>query len=103
MKPIDRFALDLKRIRFLPPSNVADELFYDEDTRMVKKDNTFPFKNKRYEAPADLRGRQIAIRFDRARPVRIVVYYKDQRIGEAKTLDLVANGLIRRDHHKEVQ
>lgn len=103
LKPIDRFALDLKRIRFLPPSDVADELFYDEDTRMVKKDNTFPFKNKRYEAPADLRRKQIAIRFDRARPVRIVVYYKNQRIGEAKTLDLIANGLLRRDHHKEVQ
>jgi putative transposase len=103
MKPIDRFALDLKRIRFLPPSDVTDELFYDEDTRMVKKDNTFPFKNKRYEAPADLRQKQIVIRFDRARPVRIVVYYKDQRIGEAKPLDLIANGLLRRNYHKEVQ
>jgi hypothetical protein len=103
LKPIDRFALDLKRIRFLPPSDVTDELFYDEDTRMVKKDNTFPFKNKRYEAPADLRQKQIVIRFDRARPVRIVVYYKEQRIGEAKVLDLIANGLLRRNYHKEVQ
>jgi putative transposase len=101
MKPIDRFALDLKRIRFLPPSEITDELFYDEDTRVVKKDNTFPFKNKRYEAPADLRQKQIAIRFDRFRPVRIVVYYKDQRVGEAKELDLVSNGLIRRSHKED--
>jgi putative transposase len=103
MKPIDRFALDLKRIRFLPPSEITDELFYDEDTRMVKKDNTFPFKNNRYEAPADLRQKQIAIRFDRARPDRIVVYYKDQRIGEARELDLISNGLLRRNNYKEVQ
>lgn len=102
MKPIDRFALDLKRIRFLPPSEITDELFYDEDTRVVKKDNTFPFKNKRYEVPADLRQKQIAIRFDRFKPNRIVVYYKNQRIGEASVLDLVSNGLIRRNHHKEV-
>jgi transposase InsO family protein len=102
MKPIDRFALDLKRIRFLPPSEVTDELFYDEDTRMVKKDNTFPFKNKRYEAPAGLRQKQITIRYDRFRPDRIIVYYKDQRIGEAKVLDLIANAHIRRNH-KEVQ
>jgi hypothetical protein len=70
---------------------------------MVKKDNTFPFKNKRYEAPADLRQRQISIRFDRFRPARVVVYYKDQRIGEAKELDLISNGLLRRNHHKEVK
>jgi putative transposase len=97
MKPIDRFAIDLKRIRFLPPSQVADELFYDEDSRKVKKDNTFPFKNKRYEAPADLRQKQIHIRFDRYRPTRIVVYYKGARIGEAKELDLISNGLLRRN------
>jgi putative transposase len=103
MKPVDRFALDLKRIRFLPPSEITDELFYDEDTRTVKKDNTFPFKNKRYEAPANLQGKQISIRFDRFRPCRIIVYHKGQRIGEAKELDLVANGLIRRNHHKEAK
>ncbi|MBN1411867.1 MAG: DDE-type integrase/transposase/recombinase [Spirochaetales bacterium] len=88
MKQVDRFAIDLKRIRFLPPSEITDELFYDEDTRMVKKDNTFPFKNKRYEVPADLRGKQVSIRFDRFRPNRIVVYHKGQRIGEARELDL---------------
>lgn len=30
MKPIDRFGLDLDRIRFLPPSEVNDELFFVE-------------------------------------------------------------------------
>lgn len=98
MKPIDRFAMDLKRIRFLPPSEINDELFYDEDTRKVKKDNTFPFKNKRYEAPADLRNKQIQIRYDRFRPERIVVYYKDCRIGNADLLDLVSNAYLKRKY-----
>jgi transposase InsO family protein len=40
MKPIDRFGLDLNRIRFLPPSPTNDELFFAETTRKVKKDNT---------------------------------------------------------------
>jgi len=102
MKPVDRFALDLKRIRFLPPHEASDELFYAEESRIVKKDNTFPFKNVRYEPSADLRGKQIVIRFDRAKPDRIVVYYKDTRIGPARKLDLIANGLIRRGSHKEV-
>lgn len=96
MKPVDRFGMDLKRINFLPPNKVNDELFYLEDERKVKKDNTFSFKSNRYEAPADLRDRTIQIRYDRHNPSSIVVYYKDQRIGEAKPLDLIANGLLRR-------
>jgi transposase InsO family protein len=61
MKPIDRFALDAKRINYLPPSETTDELFFAEDTRKVKRDNTFSFNAIRYEAPADLRERQIRL------------------------------------------
>lgn len=58
MKPIDRFGIDLDRIRYLQPDRFNDELFYAEDTRTVKKDNTFSFKAKRYEAPTDLRDKK---------------------------------------------
>ena len=95
MKPIDRFALDAKRIRYLPPDSVTDELFFCEETRKVKKDNTFSFSGHRFEAPATLHDREITLRFDRLRKDRIVVYYKSQRMGEAKLLDLVANGILR--------
>jgi len=95
MKPIDRFGLDCKRITFLPPMESNDELFYAETTRKVKKDNTFSFKNARYETPVDLRGKEITIRYERATRNCIVVYYKDQRMGEARHLDPVANGLMR--------
>lgn len=96
MKPIDRFGLDLKRIRYLPPCETNDELFYAEETRKVKKDNTFSFGGTRYEAPADLRDREVTLRFERSRKSRIVVYYKEQRMGEARPLDLIANGQLRR-------
>lgn len=97
MKPIDRFAFDIKRIKFLPPNEVNDELFYAEESRYVKKDNTFSFKNTRYEAPADLRDKSIQIRFDRAKPdTSIIVYYKGQRIGQAKLLNLISNAYLRR-------
>ncbi len=96
MKPIDRFAFDLKRIKFLEPSAVQDELFFAEETRKVKKDNTFSFKSTRYETPVDLRDKTITIRFDRTKFDRIIIYYKNQRMGEAKLLNLIANGLLRR-------
>ena len=96
MKPIDRFGLDLKSIRFLPPSDANDELFFAEAERKVKKDNTFSFQNKRYETPVDLRDKLIQIRHERHHAGSIVIYYKGQRMGIARPLDLIANGLLRR-------
>lgn len=91
MKPIDRFGMDLKRIRFLDPIDANEELFFLEQDRSVGKDNTFSLDKKRYEAPVDLRSRKIQIRYNKAKKDRIVVYYKGDRMGVAGLLDLVAN------------
>lgn len=100
MKPIDRFGIDLARVRFLAPSEHHDELFYAEATRKVKKDNTFSFLSRRYETPVDLRDREIQLRYDRHRDdvaqAAVVIYFKGQRMGAARLLDAVANGLQRR-------
>ena len=91
MKPIDRFGLDLKRVRFLPPHEVADELFFVEESRKVRADNTFDLKKTRYEAPRDLRNRQIFARFNRQNLGKVIVYFKGERMGEARPVDFVAN------------
>lgn len=91
MRPIDRFGLDLSRIRFLPPSEVNDELFYLEQDRTVLADNTFSLKRTRFEAPRDLRSRKIQVRFDRHNFARAVVFYKGERMGEARPVDFLAN------------
>ncbi len=98
MKPIDRFGIDLARVRFLPPSEHSDELFYAEADRKVKKDNTFSFASRRYETPVDLRDKEIQLRHDRRREgsIAVVIYHKGQRMGQARLLDAVANGLSRR-------
>jgi transposase InsO family protein len=92
MSPLDRFALDRKWVRFLPPNEANDELFFVEEERHVRADNTFSFKSLRFEAPRHLPDRTIQIRFQRSQPTsRVVVYYKGQRMGEARLLDAVAN------------
>jgi putative transposase len=98
MKPIDRFGIDLSRVRFLAPSEHTDELFYAEATRKVKKDNTFSFLGRRYETPVDLRDQEIQLRYDRHRTdtTAVIIYHKSQRQGAARLLDAVANGLQRR-------
>lgn len=91
MRPIDRFGLDLQRIRFLPPSDANDELFFVEQDRRVLADNTFSLKSTRFEAPRDLRSRKVQVRFNRRAFKRVVVFYKGERMGEARPVDFVAN------------
>jgi len=91
MKPVDRFAMDLKRIRFLDPMDATDELFYFEQDRTVRKDNTFQVSGQRYEAPRDLRARTIQVRYDRTKLDRVIVYLGGERMGQATPLDLISN------------
>jgi transposase InsO family protein len=91
MKPIDRFGMDLKRIRFLEPGDANEELFFFEQQRTVRKDNTFSGKTLRYEAPRLLASRKIEVRYHRTNPTRIVVFYKGERMGDATLLDPTAN------------
>ena len=92
MSPLDRFALDRKWVRFLPPNEANDELLFVEEERHVRADNTFSFKSLRFEAPRHLPDRTIHIRFQRSRPVeRVIVYYKGERMGEARLLNVLAN------------
>jgi len=92
MTPLDRFALDRSRVRYLPPNQANDEFFFVEEDRQVRADNTFAFKSRRFEAPRHLPDRTIQVRFERRRPTqRVVVYYKGERMGEAKVLDPIAN------------
>ena len=92
MSPLDRYALDRKWVRFLPPNEANDELFFIEEERHVRADNTFAFKSLRWEAPRHLPDRTIHLRFQRSQPAsRVVVYYKGERMGEARLLNAVAN------------
>jgi transposase InsO family protein len=92
MTPLDRFALDRSRVRYLPPNQANDEMFFVEEDRTVRADNTFSFKSIRFEAPRHLPDRTIQIRFERKSPTqRVIVFYKGERMGEAKPLDPIAN------------
>lgn len=92
MSPLDRFALDRSRVAYLPPNQANEELFFVEEERHVRADNTFAFKSLRWEAPRHLPDRTIHIRFQRKDPAgRVIVFYKGERMGEARRLDPVAN------------
>ena len=92
MTPLERFALDRARLRYLPPNQANDELFFVEEDRHVRADNTFSFKNTRYEAPRHLPDRTIQIRFQRKSPRQPGCRLLQRRAhGRARPLDPVAN------------
>jgi hypothetical protein len=94
MSPLERFALDRNRIRFLPPNETNDELFFIEEDRHVRADNTFFFRSTRYEAPRHLPLRTIQVRHrrsDRDPDAPVIVYYKNERMGRARPVNLTAN------------
>lgn len=88
MIPIDRFTLDHGRLKFLTDDQFTDEVFYIEESRKVTKTNVFSINSQKYECPVDLRGKTIHVRYDRTKRHRFLVYFNDQRMGEASLLDL---------------
>jgi hypothetical protein len=48
-----------------------------------------------------MREKTATIRFDRSGNGRVIVYYKTQRVGEARVLDLIANGKLKRCSRKQ--
>ena len=101
MRPIDRFNLDLKRIRFLPPNEANEELFFFEEDREVKKDNTFSVKGFRFEAPRDFRSKTIQVRYNRYKFTRAVVYYKGERMGDAIRLNTNHNDRYNKENYHD--
>lgn len=91
MIPVDRFNLDSSRIKYLTEDQFSDEVFFCESDRKVGPTNILKFNSKQYEAPVDLRGKKVQIRYHRNTKDRVVVYYKEKRMGDAALVNLYKN------------
>lgn len=98
MIPIDRFNLDINRIQYLTDDQYTAEVFFVEETRKVNKTNVFSINNQRFECPVDLRNQTVHVRFDRTRRDRFIVFFNDQRVGEATPLNLQQNAKTVREN-----
>ena len=100
MTPLERFALDIRKIQFIPDDEFTAEVFYVEEQRKVTKTNVFSIQSRQFECPVDLREKTIQVRYDRTRADRFVVFYRDQRLGQATELNLYANAKARMKQSK---
>ncbi|WP_045860219.1 DDE-type integrase/transposase/recombinase [Teredinibacter purpureus] len=103
MTPIDRFALDHSRIHFLVDDEYTEEVFFVEEVRKVSKTNLFSINSSKWECPVDLREKKIQVRFDRNNKQRFIVYFNDQRMGEASPINLVYNANLRKSRQGEAE
>jgi len=89
--PLVRWQRDIEHIRQLPPSTDLHRLFFHRLDRVVRRDCTFLLHNRFYEAPADLGGETIEVRFDPLDPATVEIYFQGQPQGTARLVDPVIN------------
>ena len=91
MKILDKFILDHTRLTFLYDDETTEEIFFIEESRKVSKANVFSINSQKYECPVDLCNKTIQVRYNRSSREKLIVYFKDKRMGEATKLYLHFN------------
>jgi putative transposase len=92
--PLRRWQRDIEQIRQLPPATDLRRLFFHRLDRLVRRDSTFLLQSRFYEAPPDLAGQTIEVRFDPLDPASVEIYFQGQPQGSARLVDPVVNAQL---------
>lgn len=90
MSPAQRWDMSVKsgaKLRFFSPVEL-EEIFLHAEERTVNKYGVIAFGSNTYEAPAELVGKTIVVRFSPFHLEYLHVYYKDKYFGSARIIDL---------------
>jgi hypothetical protein len=63
-------------------------------SRLVRRDCTFLLENRYYEAPPQLAGETVEVRFDPLDTASVEIYFQGKSQGVARLVDPVVNGQI---------
>jgi transposase InsO family protein len=92
--PLVRWQRDIEHIRQLPPATDLRRLFFYRCDRWVRRDSTFLLQQRFYEAPPQLAGQTVEVRFDPLDPSCIEIYFQGQAQGMARVVDPVINAQL---------
>ena len=90
--PLVRWQRDIERVRQLPPATDMRRLFFHRLDRLVRRDSTFLLRNRFFEAPPQLAGKRIEVRFDPLDLAHVEIYCDGKPEGAARLVDAVVNG-----------
>jgi len=92
--PLLRWQRDIEQVRQLPPASDLRRLFFHRVDRLVRRDSTFLLHNRFFEAPPQLAGKRIEVRFDPLERNQLEIYYEGQSQGAARLVDAVVNAQL---------
>ena len=92
--PMLRWQRDIEQVRQLPPASDLRRLFFHRVDRLVRRDSTFLLHNRYFEAPPQLAGKRIEVRFDPLERNQLEIYYEGQSQGAARLVDAVGNAQL---------
>jgi transposase InsO family protein len=92
--PLLRWQRDIEQVRQLPPASDLRRLFFHRVDRLVRRDSTFLLHNRFFEAPPQLAGKRIEVRFDPLERSQLEIYYEGQSQGAARLVDAVVNAQL---------
>jgi putative transposase len=89
--PLLRWQRDIEQIRQLPPATDLRRLFFYRLHRLVRRDCTFLLHNQYYEAPPQLAGETVEVRFDPLDAAEVEIHFQGELQGAARLVDPVIN------------
>jgi len=92
--PLLRWQRDIEHIRQLPPATDLRRLFFYRLNRLVRRDSTFRLRGKFCEAPSQLEGETIEVRFDPLDLSQVEIYFQGEAQGVARPVDPVVNAQL---------
>jgi putative transposase len=89
--PLLRWQRDIEQVRQLPPATDLRRLFFYRLNRLVRRDCTFLLHNQYYEAPPQLTGETVEVRFDPLDAAEVEIHFHGKPQGTARLVDPVLN------------
>jgi transposase InsO family protein len=89
--PLLRWRRDIEQVRQLPPATDLRRLFFYRLNRLVRRDCTFLLHNQYYEAPPQLTGETVEVRFDPLDAFVVEIHFQGKPQGMARLVDPVIN------------
>jgi hypothetical protein len=89
--PLLRWQRDIEQVRQLPPATDLRRLFFYRLNRLVRRDCTFLLHNQYYEAPPQLTGETVEVRFDPLDAAEVEIHFQGKLQGTARLVDPVIN------------
>jgi transposase InsO family protein len=92
--PLVRWQRDIEQVRQLPPATDMRRLFFHRVDRLVRRDSTFLLRHRFFEAPPQLAGQRIEVRFDPLDLVHVEIYCDGKPEGPARLVDACSATII---------